>query len=671
MRDLSRLLRPRSIAVFGGGWAENVVRECVKIGFDGPVWPVHPTRESMAGVPCLRSIDHLPAAPDAAFIGVNRTASVEVIERLSAMGAGGAVAFASGFAETADGAEIQRALVAAAGPMPVLGPNCYGIVNYLDGAALWPDQHGGARVERGVAFVSQSSNIALNVTMQRRGLPLAYAICVGNQAQSGLAEIGATLAADPRVTAIGFYIESVGDPAAFAAMAAEARAAGKPIIVLRAGRSEASRAATISHTASLTGQHGAAEAWFRRIGAPLARSLPDLLDALQLLHVHGPLAGRELISLSCSGGEASLVADAAEGRRLCFARFSEADRARIAATLNPFVAIANPLDYHTFIWGDEAALTRTFTAALTVEAALALLILDFPHEARCDTESWEPALRAIAAAARATGRPAAVVSALPENMPEARAQALASEGLAPLTSIDGALGAAELAADAAEPPGAPPLSPPLLRAAPPALLDEAEAKRRLSTFGLATPEGDVGETPEAAGAIARRLGGAVAVKRLGIAHKTEAGAVALAPDDPEAAARGMGSGPYLVERLIAGGVGELIVGVARDPEFGPILTVGIGGVAAELLADVQCLALPADPVEIEAALRRLRLFPLLDGWRGKPRADLAAAVDAIAAVARFAEAHSDALEELEVNPLIVTCDGAWAADALIRIREMR
>ena len=667
MCDLSRLLRPRSIAVFGGGWAENVVRECRKIGFDGPVWPVHPTRETMAGIPCMRSLDDLPAAPDAAFVGVNRQASVEVIGRLSAMGAGGAVAFASGFAETTDGAALQRALVEAAGPMPVLGPNCYGIVNYLDGAALWPDQHGGARVERGVAFVSQSSNIALNVTMQRRGLPLAYAVCVGNQAQSGLAEIGAALAADPRVTAIGFYVEGLPDPPAFAAMVAEARAAGKPLVALRAGRSEQARAATVSHTASLTGDHAVAEAWFRRVGAPLARSLPDLLDALQLLHVHGALPGRDLFSLSCSGGEASLVADAAEGRRLRFPPLAPAERARIASTLNQHVAVANPLDYHTFIWGDEAALTRTFSAALSVETALALLILDFPHETRCAADSWEPALRAIAAASRATGRKAAVVSALPENMPEARAQALVAAGLAPLTSLDGALAAAEIAADCAEPPGPTPIDPRAVDGAP-ALLDEAEAKRRLAGFGLAAPEGRVAETPAAVAEAAAALGGLVAVKRLGLAHKTESRAVALAPADPAAAAAAMGAGPWLVERMVEGAVAEFLIGVGRDPAFGLYLTLGSGGVAAELLADVATLPLPAGPAEIGSALRGLRLFPLLDGWRGRPSADLDAVIAAADAVTRFAEAHADTLEELDVNPLIATPDGAWAADALIRLR---
>ncbi len=194
MEPLSRLLRPSSIAVIGGGaWCANVIAECRKIGFAGPVWPVHPTKTEVAGLRAYPTIADLPEAPDATFIGVNRAASIDTLRALAARGAGGAVCFASGFreaaAETGDGAELEAELVAAAGPMRILGPNCYGFLNLLDGAALWPDQHGALRVERGVALITQSSNIAINLTMQTRGLPIAYAVTAGNQAQTGMAEI--------------------------------------------------------------------------------------------------------------------------------------------------------------------------------------------------------------------------------------------------------------------------------------------------------------------------------------------------------------------------------------------------------------------------------------------------------------------------------------------------
>lgn len=670
-RDLSRLLRPRSIAVLGGGWAANAVRATEAMGFDGEVWPVHPTKREVAGRPAYPSLSALPAAPDAAFVAVNRDASPAILAELAAMGAGGGVSFASGFTETGE-AGRQRALVEAAGEMPFLGPNCYGLINYLDGALLWPDQHGGRRVERGVAIVSQSSNIAINFTMAARGLPIAYVICVGNQAQTGLAEIGAALAADDRVTAIGFYVEGVGDPPGFFAMARAAIEAGKPIVAIRAGRSEASRAATVSHTASLTGADAAADAFFARCGVPLLPSIPDFLETLKLLHIGGPLGGRGIFSVSCSGGEASLAGDAAEGRDLSFTTLGDDDRERIRSTLNEFVSITNPIDYHTFIWGDLDRMMACFTAIMATGADLTMFILDFPRADRCSAADWGPAVAAIKAAARATGGRAAVVASMPENMPEAMAEEFAAAGVVPLYGLDEAMAAAEAAAACGEAraPRPAPATPDQPPATAPALLDEAEGKALLARHGFTIPEGRKAADAKATTDAAQEIGGRVALKRLGVAHKTEAGAVRLnlPPDEIEKAATAMGPGPYLVERMIEGGVAELILGVSRDPAYGLTLTVGSGGVAAELLQDVVTLLPPVDEATARGAILSLRLAPLLTGYRGRPIADIGAAAEAVAALSRLALALGPSLEELDVNPLIVTQSAAVAADALVRIR---
>ena len=179
---LDRLLRPKSVAVIGGGaFGTNVVEQCLKMNYAGALWPVHPSRPDVHGVPAFKSVADLPAPPDAAFVAVNRNLTIDIIRQLSAMGAGGAICFAAGFRETggydADGDRLQRDLVEAASAMPIIGPNCYGLINYADGALLWPDQHGGQRLgvgERGVAIITQSSNIACNLTMQQRGLPIAF-----------------------------------------------------------------------------------------------------------------------------------------------------------------------------------------------------------------------------------------------------------------------------------------------------------------------------------------------------------------------------------------------------------------------------------------------------------------------------------------------------------------
>ncbi|HSF97040.1 MAG TPA: CoA-binding protein, partial [Thermohalobaculum sp.] len=337
-RNLSRLFRPRSIAVFGGGaWGPAVVEQCQKMGFDGAIWPVHPSRDEIRGLPCYRTVEDLPQAPDASFIGVNRNLTIDVVARLAARGAGGAVCFASGFkeseAEGTGGADLQARLIAAAGEMPILGPNCYGLINYLDGALLWPDQHGGRRVETGVAILTQSSNILINMTMQARGLPLAYCVAAGNQAQTGLAEMAMAVLDDPRVTAVGLHIEGVGDVRAFEALAAKARAARKPIVALKVGRSEQAQAGAVSHTASLAGSDAASRAFLTRLNMPILASIPEFLETLKLLHVHGPLPGRDLCSMSCSGGEASLIADADIGRNIRFRKLDAAERAGVKATL--------------------------------------------------------------------------------------------------------------------------------------------------------------------------------------------------------------------------------------------------------------------------------------------------------------------------------------------------
>ena len=203
MAGLDRLFRPKSVAVIGGGyWARSIIEQCRKIGFQGAIYPIHPKATDVDGIPVYRTLADLPETPDAAFICVNRNATIDVVRELSQMGAGGAVCFASGFlesqAETQDGASLQAELVSAAGDMPIVGPNCYGFVNYLDQACLWPDQHGGIPVDSGVAIITQSSNIAINLSMHTRALPIAYLMTAGNQAKVSMADLARFVLADPR-----------------------------------------------------------------------------------------------------------------------------------------------------------------------------------------------------------------------------------------------------------------------------------------------------------------------------------------------------------------------------------------------------------------------------------------------------------------------------------------
>ena len=667
MRDLSRLFRPRSVAVLGGWWAENVVAQCLKSGFDGDIWPVHPTRETIGGVPCLPGLDDLPAAPDAAFLGINRNAAIDVAGQLSAMGCGGAVCFASGFAETGDD-DLQLALVTAAGEMPLLGPNCYGVLNYLDGAMLWPDQHGGRAVERGVAIISQSSNIAINISMQARGLPIAYIACVGNQAQTSLADMARSLLADDRVTAAGLYIEGIIDPADFATMADEAATMGKSIVAIKAGKTAASRTAASSHTAALAGDGTASSAFLARCGVIEAAAPEDMLEVLKLVHMHGRLPGRRVTAMCCSGGEAGLTADLAADHDLDWPAIPAPNSDRLADILGPLVALANPLDYHTFIWGDERKMTDAFAAMMGDWVDLSVLVIDFPRADRCDDAAWHPAVAAIRRAGEMTGTRVACLGSLAEGIPDSWAIDMMDDGIVPLNGLAHGLRAIELATTPRMPGGWRP------HAAAPApanriLVDEAESKAILSTAGIAVPAGRRAEGPEDISAATAVLTPPFALKGLGHAHKSEAGLVrlGLGANALAAAALDMPTARgFLVEEMAPPPVAELLVGLRRDPVYGMTLSLGMGGTAAELLGDIVTLVLPVTGDETRAALSRLRLAPLLTGYRGRAPADIDAAIDAALRLCDIMIANPD-IDEIEINPLMLAPagGGAMAVDAVI------
>ena len=250
--QLSRLLFPKSIVFIGGRECEVAISRTKALGFGGKIWAIHPRRDELAGVTCIRSVDEIDGAPDAAFVAVKREPTIEIVRRLEAKDCGGAVIYASGFAETGD-AHLQDELLAAGRGMPLMGPNCYGFVNALARTALWPDEHGLEPVEGGVAIVTQSGNIGCNFTMTRRSLPVAAVFAIGNQADVDIARMLEALSADERITAIGLHMEGLRDVAAFARAAEQARELRKPVIALKTGRSEQGAKVAMSHTSSLAG----------------------------------------------------------------------------------------------------------------------------------------------------------------------------------------------------------------------------------------------------------------------------------------------------------------------------------------------------------------------------------------------------------------------------------
>jgi acyl-CoA synthetase (NDP forming) len=675
-RDLRPLLEPRSIVFVGGAECDVAIRKTLGLGFTGKIWAVHPKREQLGGVATVKSVSDVEGPVDAAFIAVKREPTIEVLRTLRSKGLQGAVIYASGFAETGD-TGLQDELLAAADGIPLMGPNCYGFVNGLSRVALWPDEHGIVPGESGVAIITQSGNMACNLVTTMRGLPVALTCAIGNQADVDMAQLVESCAHDPRITAIGLHIEGLRDVAAFASAAAVAREFRKPIVVLKTGRSEQGARVTMSHTSSLSGADALYDALFRRYGVARVKSVSALVETLKFLHCGGAIADSRLVSMSCSGGEAALAADMALDRVVSFPPFTAATRERVAATLNEYVSVENPLDYHTFIWGQPEKLEATYSAVLAGGYDVAMLILDTPTHPATNPASWVVAARALVQAARNTGARAAVVATLHEGMPLDLANELVAAGVAPMMGLDDALTAFEAAAfigrNWAQNEAPPSLGQAAVAVGEPVVHSEKAAKDLLATFGLAVPEGRVCAASDAV-AVAEQLGYPVTLKvsSAAIAHKTEAGGVVLnlrsADEVAEAATRLAKLAPeVLVERMVTGAVAELILGLTRDPQFGTALVVGAGGILTELLHDSATLLLPTSETEIRAVLAGLKSWPLVTGFRGR-HGDVEAVVRAVQALAAFAAANPGCIEEVDVNPLLVTATGAVAVDALIRMR---
>ena len=675
---LEKLLRPKTVAVIGGDSAAAVARQCQAIGFDGELWAVNPGRADLGGIPCVASIDELPGIPDASFVATPPQASLQIIAELSASGAPGAVCLASGFAETgAAGEELQRQLRAAAGDMAIIGPNCYGFLNYLDGVALWPDEHGGQRAERGVALLSQSGNIALNLTMQQRSLEFGYVISIGNNSILALHDYIEMLLDDARVAAIGLHIEGIQDVAGFSAAAIHALQKGVPLVALKTGRSSLGAEIALSHTGSLSGSDRLYSALFERVGVARCDTVPQFLETLKFMSIVGPLKSNTLGSMSCSGGEASLVADYADRLNVDMPALSETSTAQLQDLLGPRVHVTNPLDYHLYIWGDYEKLNKCFATFLANDYACTLLVLDYPNGDDADQSNWKFAEKALLAAVAATGQRAVLVSSLPETLPADVRQRLMAAGIAPMQGIEDCVFAARAAAFVgAAQAKASEIMPVLARvevSGDAQSLDEVDSKKIMHEQGLTVPAGEVcsaGGTVMVADAI----GYPVVLKAVSseLAHKSEAGAVAVGLNDAAAVRKATDRmatqfDRFLVEAMAQPTVAELIVGISRDDSFGLSLLIGAGGTLVELVDDTVSLLLPASRADIASAIDSLNVSKIIDGYRGGVAGDMDAVLDAVEAIARYAIANNDRLLELDVNPLLVTNDAAIAVDAFIRV----
>jgi len=690
---LDRLLRPRSVAIIGasdkpGALGASVLANLERQGFGGTIHLVNPKRSEIGGRPCVASVDDLPEGVDAAVLAIPRVAVLDTIRALARRKAGAAVVFAAGFAEDgpqglADQQEIGR--IAAESGMVVEGPNCLGLVNFIDRVSLTFIEMPEARAQgdRRVGIVSQSGAMAavLATTMIARDVPLSCYISTGNEAASGVEDYLTHLVEAPETAVIALVVEHFRAPQRFLAAARAARAAGKQIVLLHPGRSSAGAASAATHTGAMAGDYAVMRVLVEHAGVIVVESLEELGDVVEIAARGAALPTGGTGVIAESGAFKAMMLDLAEEIGLPLPVLGDADSPALRAALPDFVPVSNPLDVTAQGLVDPGLYGRTIDALMDDARIGAILVTLI----QTDTGTSRIKFDAVASALDARRTKPVIVAGVDEGggvraediarlraigvpyLPTAERAVRALARIVGRAALDDADGA----------PGAP------LEGLPAAgeNVPEYRAKALLGAHGIAFPVHVLATTKEETQAAADRLGYPIVLKAQAAAlpHKSDAGGVIVGLADAAAVADGWerlnaniaAARPdlvldgVLVEAMAARGM-ELIVGARNDPAWGPVILVGFGGVAAELLHDVRLLPAGLSHARIVAAIRGLRMAPLLDGFRGAPKMDVDAVARIVAALGAVVLA-TPAIREIDLNPVLVYGEGqgAIALDALI------
>lgn len=703
MKDLTPLLRPSSVAVLGASaraesLGNRVMKNLVRSGFRGDIFPVHPQAAEVEGLACFRDLRSLPKVPDCIAVALSADKVLDALEEAAACGVRAAVVFASGFAETgAEGAERQARLAALCDRTGLLvcGPNCLGLNNVHEGMALYSAPLSQPQRTGGIAVASHSGSACVALASTGR-LGLSHVISVGNATVLDVDDYLHFFADDPGTRVAALFMESVRHPARFAAAAQRMRAAGKPVVVLKVGRSSAGAAASAAHTGSLAGSHAASIDFFRRAGVVLVEDMDTLIETCALMaQTTKRPTGEGVAVINISGGEVALTCDLGQETGLTFPPLEATTLAGLRACLPSYATPGNPLDATGTAIGDPGMYASAMRVLLEDRGVAMLAVSQDcpPGLSPQAAENYAALARAAAEVALASHKPIVFYSNVAGGLHPTTIAPLAGSDVAALQGARAALVAIrhfvewhahgpEAAVDAA------PFAPDpawVQRFASGRALSEYEAKRFLADHGIRITR--EGRASDAQGAVreARAIGFPVAMKidSADIAHKTEAGGVRLglrsdaevqaAFDDmmatvrqrmPQARLDGV-----LVQEMVTGGV-EMIAGLSHQAPFGHAVLVGSGGVLVELVRDSSLMLLPIGAAQAHELVGRTRAAQLLDGFRGGPPADRAAFEDLVVRLSALAEAYGEHIEAVDLNPVAVLSAGAGACvlDALIALR---
>lgn len=697
--SVARLLRPRSVAIVGisperGSAGEVVLSNLERCSYAGEIHLVSRSRDEIGGRRCVRSVDNLPVGIDAAALCLPRNAVAEAVAACGRRGIGSAVIFAAGFAEVdaagrAEQEEITRS--ARAGGVALCGPNCMGFVNFFDRVPLTFDPIPAYAPSPGPAIgVAAQSGAVLTVLRQAlmsKGRPVSHLISSGNEADLNIEDFVEFLIGDERTRVIGLFIEQIREPRRFMTLAARAREGGKPIVLMHPGRSVRARAAALSHTGALAGDHAIMSTFLRHEAVVQVDTLEELLDTGEMLASFPVPSVAGTAMVTNSGAFKGYALDLCESIGLDVPMLSPATTASLKQVLPPFAPPENPLDLTGQVIKEPSILGRC--AALLLEdpvvgSLIACLVSGGERGAMQKAQSLAPAIAA-------SRKPVGVTAMCDESLipreyvdsfrgigvPFYRSPDRALRAMAHATAYGRALSYCEKAA-----PQIAVSAPDLPRAG---TAPEYEGKAFLSAVGIPVPRGGLARGIESARALAARVGYPVVIKAQSarLAHKSEAGGVIVGIADEQSLGRAwerlhenvrrarpeLELDGVLVESMGATGV-EMALGAKRNPEWGPVVMIGVGGIWIEALGDIRLLPPHLGRERVLAEIFRLKGAALLRGLRGAPPADIDALADAVLRVSAVMRERSGILE-LDVNPLLVLPrgQGVLALDVLLVVGE--
>ena len=693
---LKRMINPRSVALIGasadfGKINGRPLKHLIEKGYGGRILPVNPKYREIAGMACYPDVASLPEAPDLAIVAVPASEVVASIAALGARGARAAVIFSSGFGEMGPaGQALEQALAEKARDCGVAlcGPNCLGFINAFDNVYATFSQYADGETGPGpIAFVTQSGafGTAIAALVRQRGLGLGYFINTGNEADLGFSELMSIAIEDPRIRVAAGYLEGLEDGAALVRLAQRCQALGKPLVLTKVGRMASGARAAASHTGALAVEDAVFDAVIRQYGVLRARNEEQMLDMLEALSQPRVPSGLGLGIATQSGGAGVMMADRAEEVGLAMPELLVPTRARLAEVMPAFGAAGNPVDVTGQFVARPELLSESVVALMNdpnVHVGIVWLQLMTAHVDKLVAIFKEIQAR--------TAKPVFVcwVAAPPEALSQLRAL-----GIVVFTAGERAVEAAAALARyhaarrrAVDRPAA--AAAPM--ALPAGLVDgvqpSVQAAEWLRAAGVPMAPIALAREEDEAVRLWRAAGGPVALKieSPDITHKTDIGGVLLKLDDEEMVRSGYRTlmrnaatalpkarlDGVLVQGMVRGDV-ELVVGVQRDPVFGMVVMVGLGGVLVEVLKDVVFRRAPFDVAEGEQMLRELRMSALLDGVRGQPAVDRDAIARMLAGLSRWAEAMQPVLAELDLNPVLVGRDGPVAVDCVMVLRDER